>query len=85
MFTKGFIIPNQKSVDQAAKAEQERRLERIRDRVELTEEAIEPVFELKPEGKQDRYFKRLAKGVICSMLSQTHDDAVPMEVQTDPM
>jgi hypothetical protein len=72
-------------IDKAAKAEQERRLERIKDRVGLMEESFEPIFELKPEGKQDRYFSRLTKGAISNVLVQTHDDAVSMEVQTDPM
>ncbi len=84
-YTKAILIPSQKPLDQAAKAEQERRLERIRGTVELSEEVIEPLFEMKPEGKQDRYFTRLAKGAICSILSQTHDDAISMEVQTEPM
>lgn len=72
-------------VDKAAKAEQERRLETIKDRIGLIEESFDPIFELKPEGKQDRYFSNLTKGVISNVLVQTQDDAVGMEIQTDPM
>jgi len=84
-YTRAILIPNEKMIDKAAKAEQERRLEMIKDRVGLMEESFEPIFELKPEEKQDRYFSRLAKGAISNVLVQTNDDAVSMEVQTEPM
>jgi hypothetical protein len=85
MFTRAVLIPSEKPIDLAAKAEQERRLALIRERIELTEDTFEPIYEQKPERRQDRYFKRLAKGGICNMLSQTNDDAVSMEVQTETM
>ena len=83
MFTKAILMPSNKMIDQAAKAEQERRLEQIREGIQLMEETFDPFFELKPETKQERYFKRLAKGAISNTLTQTQEDAVSMEVQTE--
>jgi len=82
-FTKAIIISNDKMLDKAAKAEQERRLEKVKEHYEPMEEIFDPILELRPEGKQDRYFSKLAKGAISNMLVQTQDDAVSMEVQTE--